>query len=107
MMNLHEREDFILLTKTALNEKDPDKFVECLMKRDPYIGSLLKNTPEIFGDMAEECLLKETLILGRLEDERKETIEKMDRLSKNRKAVRRYASQFPLPPPLTFFNKID
>ena len=70
-MDLHEREDFILLTKAALNEKDPDKFVEYLMKRDPYIGSLLKNAPEIFGDMAEECLLKETLIMERLEKSEK------------------------------------
>ena len=60
----------------------------------------------MFGDMAEEYLLRETLILRRLEDERKETIEKMDRLSKNGKAVRKYASQFPLLPTPTFFNKI-
>ena len=106
MMDLREREDFITLTKAALKEEDPDKFVEYLMKRDPYIGSLLKNDPEMFGDMAEECLLRETLILGRLENERKETIEKMDRLSKNRKAVRKYAAQFPLLPTPSFLNKI-
>jgi hypothetical protein len=106
MVEPQEREDFITLTKVALNEEDPDKFVECLMKRDPYISSLLKNAPEIFGDMAEECLLRETLVLGRLEDERKETFEKMNRLSKNMKAVRKYAAQFPLPPTPSFLNKI-
>jgi hypothetical protein len=106
MMELQEREDFITLTKVALNEEDPDKFVECLMKRDSYISSLLKNAPEMFGDMAEECLLRETLVLGRLEDERKETFEKMNRLSKNMKAVRKYAAQFPLPPTPSFLNKI-
>jgi len=106
-MDLQERENFIILTQTALNEPDPDKFIEYLLKRDPCIGYLLKNDPEIFGGMAEEYLLRETLILKRLESERKETIEKMDRLSKNRKAVRRYSSQFPLPPLPTLFNKIS
>jgi hypothetical protein len=105
-MELQERENFITLTNAALNEEDPNKFVEYLMKRDSYISSLLKNDPKIFGDMAEECLLRETLILGRLENEKKETFEKMDRLSKNMKAVRRYAAQFPLPPTLNFLNKI-
>jgi hypothetical protein len=106
MMDLREREEFITLTKAALEEEDPDRFVEFLMKRDPYISSLLKNDPEMFGDMAEECLLREDLILGRLENERKETIEKMDRLSKNWKAVRKYAAQFPLMPTPSFLNKI-
>jgi hypothetical protein len=106
MMELQERENFIALTNAALNEEDSDKFVEYLMKRDLYISGLLKNDPEIFGDMAEECLLRETLILGRLENERKETFEKMDRLSKNVKAVRRYTAQFPLPPTPSFLNKI-
>jgi hypothetical protein len=105
-MDPEERDDFILLTTMALNEKDPDTFVEYLMKRDPYIGCLLKNAPQVFGNMAEECLSRETLILEKLESERKETIEKLDRLSKNRKAVQRYSSQFPLPPLPTFFNKI-
>jgi hypothetical protein len=105
-MDPEKREDFIMLTALALNEKDPDTFVEYLMKRDPYIGCLLKNTPQVFGDMAEKCLFRETLILKKLESERKETIEKVDRLSKKRKAVRRYSSQFPLPPLPTFFNKI-
>lgn len=105
-MDPQEREKFVLLTQTALNEPDPDKFVECLLKRDPYIGRLLKIDPRIFGGMAEEYLLRETLILERLENERKETIEKMDKLSKNRKAVRGYTSKFPLPPPSAFFSKI-
>ena len=54
----------------------------------------------------EEYLLRETLILERLENERKETIKKMDKLSKNRQAVRGYTSKFPLPPPSAFFSKI-
>jgi hypothetical protein len=105
-MDLWEIEKFVMLTQTALNEPDPDRFIEYLLKRDPYIGYLLKNDPQIFGSMVEEYLFRETLILKKLEDERKETIEKMDKLSKNRKAVRRYASQFPLPPTPMFFNKI-
>ena len=104
-MDPKEREKFVMLTQTALNEPDPDKFVEYLLKRDPCIGHLLKTNPQIFGGMAEEYLLRETLILERLENERKETIKKMDKLSKNRKAVRRYASKFPLLPTPAFFNK--
>jgi hypothetical protein len=105
-MDSQEIERFIVLTQTALNEPDPDKFVEYLLKRDPYIGCLLKTNPQIFGGMLDEYLLRETLILKRLKDERKETIEKMDKLSKNRKAIRRYTSQFPLLPTPAFFNKI-
>lgn len=105
-MDLREMEKFVMLTQTALNEPDPDKFIEYLLKRDPYIGYLLKNDPQTFGGMVEEYLLRETLILKRLEDERKETVGKMDKLSKNRKAIRRYTSQFPLPPTPTFFNEI-
>jgi hypothetical protein len=106
IMDPHERDNFIMLTKMALGEKNPDMFVKDLMKRDPYISCLLKNVPQEFGKMAEECLHGEVLILERLEKERKETIKKIDRLSKNRKAVRTYSSKFPLPPSPVFFNKI-
>jgi hypothetical protein len=106
-MDPREREKFVMLTQRALNEPDPDKFVEYLLKRDPYIGRLLKNNPQIFGGMAEEYLLRETLILEKLENERKETIEKMDKLSEKKKAVRRYLSKFPLLPTPAFFNKIS
>ncbi len=100
-----EREEFVMLTQTALNEPDPDKFVDCLLKRNPYIGRLLKIDPQIFGGMAEEYLIRETLILERLEKERRDTIEKMDNLSKNKKAIRRYTSHFPLPPTPNFIKK--
>jgi hypothetical protein len=106
-MDPQERENFVMLTQKALNEPDPDKFIEYLLKRDLYVGRLLKTDPQIFGGMAEEYLLRETLILERLENERKETIEKMDKLSKSRKAVKRYASKFPLLPTPAFFNKIS
>jgi hypothetical protein len=105
-MDTQEREKFVMLTQMALNEPDPDKFVEYLLKRDPYMGRLLRTNPQIFGGMADEYLLRETLILEKLENERKGTIEKMDKLSKNRKAVRRYTSKFPLLPTPAFFNKI-
>jgi hypothetical protein len=105
IMDPHERDNFIMLTEMALSEKDPDMFVKDLMKRDPYIGCLLKNVPQEFGNMAEECLHREVLILERLENERKDTIRKIDRLSKNRKAVRTYSSKFPLPPSPAFFNR--
>jgi hypothetical protein len=104
-MDQQEIEKFVMLTQTALNEPDPDKFIEYLLKRDPYIGYLLRIDPQIFGGMAEEYLLREKLILERLENERKETIGKIDRMSKSRKAVRKYVSQFPLPPILSLFNK--
>ena len=31
-----------MLTKVALKEPDPDKFIEYLIKRDPYIGESIK-----------------------------------------------------------------
>jgi hypothetical protein len=104
-MDSRDRNKFVLLTNLALNESDIDKFIDYLMKRDPYIDSLLKNIPEVFGNMTDECLLRETLILDRLERERKETIEKMDSLSKNRKALRRYISHFPFPPTMNFSKR--
>jgi len=80
-----EREEFVMLTQTALNEPDPDKFVDCLLKRNPYIGRLLKIDPQIFGGMAEEYLIRETLILERLEKERRDTIEKWITCQKTKK----------------------
>lgn len=100
-----DRSEFVLLTNLALNESDAGRFIDYLMKRDLYVDSLLKTTPEVFGNMTGECLLREALILDRLERERKETIEKMDDLSKNRKTLRRYISHFPFPLATHFFKR--
>jgi len=104
MMDPKEREEFILLTEKALREDDPDRLIECLMERDPYIRHLLKNDPHVFGDEMEECLEREMQVLERLEQERKDIIEKIDNLSKNKKAIRMYSSKFPLPSMPIFFN---
>lgn len=104
-MEPREKEDFILLTEKALGEADQDRFVEVLMKRDPYIGFLLKNDPRVFKDKTEKCLFYETLILNRLEAERNKVIEKMDKLAKSKKAIETYTPKFPFPSMPIFFDK--
>lgn len=101
-----EKVDFIVLTEKALNEEEQDKFVESLMKRDSYIGNLLKNDPRVFGAEMEKCLFRETLILARLEAERRKVIEEIDKVSKNKKAIKKYSSKFPFPFMPVFFDKI-
>jgi hypothetical protein len=100
-----EREDFILLTEKALDEADQDRFVEFLMKRESCIGHLLEKDPWVLEGKIEKCLFYETLILRRLEVERKKVIEKMDKLSKSVKAIRIYTPKFPLPPVSVLFGK--
>ena len=97
-MDPEKRGRFVALTQDALNEPDTEKFIGYLLKRDKYIKDLVRGEPEVFGGMMEEYLLRESLILKRLEDERRKVLEKMDVLSKKRKATRSYTSRFPLPP---------
>jgi hypothetical protein len=104
-MNLQEKEDFIMLTRLALSEEETGKFVGYLMKRDPYISRLLKIDPHLFGDEMEDCLAWERELLERLEKERMVIIKKMDALSQNKRAVRKYSAKFPLPPMPTFLNQ--
>jgi hypothetical protein len=101
-----EKEEFILLTEKALKEEEQDKFVESLMKRDSCIGNLLKNDPREFGEEMERCLFRETLILERLEKERIKVIEEIDKVSKNKKAIKKYTSKFPFPYMPVFFDKL-
>ena len=104
-MNDWEKEEFIRLTEKALDEEDPDRFIEDLMKRDAHTGALLKNDPGSFGAETTLCLAHEQQILERLERERKKIIDEMDRLSKNKKAIRTYSPKFPFPPMPLFLNK--
>jgi hypothetical protein len=104
-MNDWEKKEFILLTEKALDEEDPDRFIEYLMKRDAHTGALLKDNPSLFGNEAPRCLSREQQILERLEEERKKIIVEMDRLSNSKKAVRTYSTKFPLPPMPLFLNK--
>ncbi len=104
-MEQKEKEEFILLTKKALGEADPDRFIEVLMERDPYVASLLKSDPGTSDEGTVEYLLYESLILSRLEAERSRVVEKIDKLSKNRIAQGIYTPKFPFPPMPVFLDK--
>ncbi len=97
-MDYESREEFVMLTQNALNEPDSEKFIEYLLKRDQYVKQLVKCEPGMFGNMLDEYRLRESLILKRLEDERRKTLEKIAVLSEKKKAVRSYTSRFPFPP---------
>ena len=93
-MEHREKEDFILLTKKALSEADPERFVEVLLERESYIGLLLKGDPETLKEKTEECLLCETVILDRLEAEKNKVIGRIDKLSKSRRVPRNIHQNF-------------
>ncbi len=97
MMDLMEKEEFIMLSRLALEAAEGEKFIEYLLKRDPYIISLLKDDPRLFGDDTRECLDRESAIQKRLEEERTGILKKMDELSK-KKTMKTYSSTFPFPP---------
>ncbi len=103
-MTLLEREEFVLLSEIALSEEDQDRFVDILTRRNTAIGRLVGESPEAFADEIEECLTRENMILHRLEEERGKVIERMDTLSKKRKALRSYAAAYPLPSAPRFFG---
>lgn len=104
-MNTWEKEEFLLLTEKALNEDDLDRFIDCLIQRDTFTGALLKNDPHIFEGEAQACLAREKEILRRLEQERKNIIEEIDKVAKNKRAIKKYSSRFPFPGTPRFFNK--
>jgi hypothetical protein len=104
MMDPRKRDNFILLTEKALSEDDPDRFIECLMKRNTYVSSLLKDDPRIFGEKKKDCLEKETQVLKRLKQEKRHIIEEIDNLLKNKKVPGGYFSKFPLPAMPVFFK---
>lgn len=104
MMDFERREEFLSLTVKALGEEDPDRFVECLLKRESYIGSLLEDGPHVFGGEIEACLQKEREILNRLEAEKKRIVQALDDLSIKKRAFRAYSPRFPLPPMPAFFK---
>ena len=104
-MKPNEREEFILLTKKALGETDPDRFVQVLMERDSYTVLLLDGDPGILEETTEECLLYETLILKRLEEERSKIMGRVENLSKSRRVLGTYAPKFPFPPMPAFIDR--
>ncbi|HPH42502.1 MAG TPA: hypothetical protein PLX88_07005 [Syntrophorhabdaceae bacterium] len=98
-------EDYIELTRKALDEHDPDKFIDLLMQRKVFLECMMKENDLIDVDEAQNYLLQETDIIERLEEERKKLLKEMDALSQSKKAVKKYSPRFPFPPMPVFFNK--
>lgn len=98
-------EDYLELTKKALDEHDVDKFIDILMQRKVFLEYMMEKNIHIDVDVAEDYILQETNIIERLEGERKKLLCEMDALSQNKKAVKKYSPKFPFPPMPVFFDK--
>jgi hypothetical protein len=98
---------FVSLTDAAMPEEDLDKFIECLLEREPYAMDLINHRVELKEDEIEDFLLKEERILERLKQERTKLLKEMEKLAKNRKASRAYSPQFPFPPMPVFLDKSE
>jgi hypothetical protein len=98
---------FVDLTDKALPEEDGDRFIECLVKREPYSMDLINHRVELNEEEVQRMLDKETKILERLKEERAKLLNEMDRLSKNRRLAKSYSPTFPFPSIPVFFDKTE
>jgi hypothetical protein len=98
---------FVSLTDGAMPEKDIDKFIECLLEREPYAMDLINHRIDLEEDEAKDFLAKEEEILERLKQERTKLLKEMEKLAKNRKASKAYSPQFPFPPMPAFLDKSE
>jgi hypothetical protein len=96
---------FVELTVRALEEEDPDKFVEILTERAEFLGELIKSGYEMDSEDVAACLERESLIVERLERERSQLLKGMEMLWKSMQAVRAYTPKFALPSMPIFFDK--
>ena len=99
------KDAFRELTKRALSEEDRDTFIDDLMEREALLEDLKRENLPFGIEEAKEDLLRETKIAERLEDERKRLIRDFEDLSRNKKAMKKYSPQFPLPSMPVFFDK--
>jgi hypothetical protein len=98
---------FMNLTDHAIPEQEIDKFIECLLEREPYAMDLINHRIDLKEDEIEDFLSKETRVLERLEQERAKLLKEMDKLAKSRKAKKAYSPQFPFPPLPVFLDKTE
>ena len=99
-------EKIIGLSTKALSEKDSEKFTSCLKERAALIVDLTGGRMEVGEEVLKSWLEVEQGILGRLEEERRNVLKKMDDLSKRRTATHQYLPKFPFPPMPAFLDKI-
>jgi hypothetical protein len=104
-MTILEREEFILLSEIAVSEEDQDELVSVLKKRNVNLSRLFKEGLEPLSEEAEECLSRENAILSKLDQERHKIVEKMEKISKARKAAKPYSTHFPSPVFPKFFTE--
>jgi hypothetical protein len=89
--------DFIEWTIRALKEKDIDRFMGLLMKREEFSRKLREEGHVISFNEVKDALKREEEVLARLENEKTRVIHEIEKLSLCMKAVRAYKAQFPIP----------
>jgi hypothetical protein len=105
MKRIDERdiERFQELTRAALNETDPAKFVERLLQREKMTVKIAEFSPALEKDVAERLYGNEMLVIERLEAERSQLFAEIELYARSEKAMRSYRSKFPIPPVRPFF----
>jgi hypothetical protein len=96
---------FANLTDHAVSERDIDKFIECLLEREPYAMDLINHRIELTEDEIKDFLSKEAKVLERLEGERTKLLKEMEKLTRSRKASKAYSPKFPFPSMPVFLDK--
>jgi hypothetical protein len=100
-------EKFSELSDKGLGEEKSDKFIELLLRREPYSMDLINHRVKLDEEQAKDFLEKETRILDRLKEEKARVLKKMDQVSRTRKAAKQYRSIFPFPPIPVFFDRAE
>jgi hypothetical protein len=106
-MTILEREEFILLSEIAVAEEDQDKLISILKKRNGNLPRLFRDNLESFSEEIEECLSRENLILEKLQKERHNILERMEKISKARKVYRPHSAHYPLPLSPRFYTESE
>ena len=98
-------EQLLHLSSKTLEEKDADRFIAYLLERNVLMGMLIGKEVKADFKSLRDWLDKETNILARLEKERADLLKEMDKLSINRKAIRKYSAKFPFPSMPAFIDE--
>jgi hypothetical protein len=100
-----EVENFLRLTREALDTDNGEELFEVLLERETSYSSLEQFSSSLSPEHIAKMLFIERKILEILESERRKIIKDMDKLSRQMKTVRAYSAQFPFPSMPVFFNQ--
>ncbi len=96
---------FEKLTRAALGEEDGEAFIGHLLEREKISGLFAATPCVLDGTLAENLFENELQVIRRLEEERAKLIVEIDIYAQGKRAIRSYSPKFPLPPPLSFFDR--